>query len=114
DILRENRAMQKLLKDAGFAPAFTNVEGVIETSFRAVPSETFLAAVDEQDRKAAVAALDAVFRPKSIAVVGASRDVTSIGGLVFDNLRQGRYDGAVYPVNAAADVVQSVAAYPSI
>lgn len=114
DILRENRRMQNVLKDAGFEPAFTSVDGAIETTFRAVPSETFLRSVDEQDRKAAVAALRAVFSPASIAVIGASRDVETIGGLVFDNLRQGRYRGAVYPVNPAADVVQSVAAYPTV
>jgi acetyl coenzyme A synthetase (ADP forming)-like protein len=114
DILRENRRMQNVLKDAGFEPAFRSVEGTLETSFRAVPSETFLRSVDEQDRKAAVAALRSVFAPASIAVIGASRDVNTIGGLVFDNLRQGRYQGVVYPVNPAASVVQSVAAYPAV
>ena len=114
DILRENRRMQNVLKDAGLEPAFTSVEGALETSFHAVPSEKFLLSVDDQDREAAVAALRAVFTPQSIAVVGASRDVHSVGGLVFDNLRQGRYQGAVYPVNPAAEVVQSVAAYATI
>jgi acetyl coenzyme A synthetase (ADP forming)-like protein len=114
DILRENRRMQNVLKDAGFEPAFRSVEGSIETSFRAVPSELFLQSADDQDREAAVAALRAVLAPASIAVIGASRDVSSIGGLVFDNLRQGRYQGAVYPVNHATSVVQSVAAYASV
>ena len=114
DILRENRRMQSLLKDAGLEPAFTSVEGAIETSCRAVPSQRFLRSADEQDREAAVAALRAVFCPASIAVVGASRDPRTIGGLVFDHLRQGRFEGAVYPVNAAAQVVQSVAAYPTV
>lgn len=114
DILRENRRMQNVLKDAGFEPAFMSMQGSVETSFRAVPSEKFLLSVDDQDREAAVAALRAVFSPESIAVIGASRDVQSIGGLVFDNLRQGRYQGAVYPVNPAANVVQSVAAYATI
>jgi acetyl coenzyme A synthetase (ADP forming)-like protein len=114
DILRENRRMQNVLKDAGLEPVFTSIEGAVETSFRAVPSETFLRSVDDQDRAAAVAALRAVFLPQSIAVVGASRNVHSVGGLVFDNLRQGRYQGAVYPVNPATTVVQSVAAYASV
>jgi acetyl coenzyme A synthetase (ADP forming)-like protein len=114
DILRENRRMQNVLKDAGLEPAFRSVDGTVETSFHAVPSERFLQSADEQDREAAVASLRAVFSPHAIAVIGASRDVNSIGGLVFDNLRQGRYRGAVYPVNPATDVVQTVAAYPSV
>jgi acetate---CoA ligase (ADP-forming) len=61
-----------------------------------------------------VAALSSVFEPSSIAVVGAGRRPTSIGGLVFDNLLNGRFQGPVYPVNPAASHVQSVAAYATL
>ncbi len=55
-----------------------------------------------------------MFTPRSIAVVGASRDPQTIGGLVFDNLLRGRFAGPVYPVNPSAAHVQSVAAYKSV
>ena len=58
--------------------------------------------------------LDAVFRPKSIAVVGASRVRGSIGAEIFHNLLEHGFTGVVYPVNPKADVVQSVKAYPSV
>src|SRR5680860_1158611 len=48
------------------------------------------------------------------AFVGASRDFRAIGGLVFDNLRTGRFSGPVYPVNPTAPHVQTVAAYPRL
>ena len=57
---------------------------------------------------------DEFLRPSRVAVVGASRDRTSVGGLLFHNLLVGGFDGAVYPVNPEADVVQSVAAYPTL
>lgn len=114
DILRENRRMQNVLRDAGLEPAFASVDGAVETNFRVVPSERFLEAFDEQDREAAVAALSTVFSPASVAVIGASRDPDAIGGRLFDNLRRGRFSGAVYPVHASADVVQTVAAYPTV
>lgn len=114
DVLRENSRMLRMLRDAGLAPHFSEGGSIVSTTFSSVPTETFLQTGDEQDRLAAVAALSSVFRPASIAVVGASRDPERIGGLVFDNLLRGRYAGPVYPVNPSAAHVQSVAAYASV
>ncbi len=43
--------------------------------------------------------LTALFNPASIAVVGASDDLSSVGGRVFHNLTQGTFQGLVVPVN---------------
>lgn len=114
DVLRENRRMLRMMRDAGLEPAFSDLGPVVHAKFRSTPTETFLATGDEQDRRAAVAALRAVFSPASIAVVGASRDAGTLGGLVFGNLLHGGFRGPVYPVNASAAHVQSVAAYKSV
>ena len=114
DVLRENSKMLRMMSDAGLEPVFADSGSVVRTSFRSISTEQFLAVGDEQDRQAAVAALQAVFSPRSIAVVGASRNPDSIGGLVFDNLRQGRFTGPVYPVNPSTEHVQSVAAYKTL
>lgn len=58
--------------------------------------------------------LEAVFRPRSVAVIGASRTRGSVGGEIFHNLLANGYQGAVYPVNPKAPVVQSVRAYANI
>jgi len=58
--------------------------------------------------------LDALFRPRSVAVIGASRKRGSIAGEVFHNLLSSEFPGPIYPVNPAARSVQSVRAYPSI
>src|SRR5258705_1320217 len=63
---------------------------------------------------AAPAGLDAIFRPRSVAVIGASRRPGSIGAAIFHNLLQHGFEGPVYPVNPSARVVQSVLAYPSV
>lgn len=60
------------------------------------------------------AGLDAIFRPKSIAIVGASRVRGSIGAEILHNVMEHGFTGVVYPVNAKADSVQSVKAYPSV
>jgi acetyl coenzyme A synthetase (ADP forming)-like protein len=58
--------------------------------------------------------LDAIFRPRSVAVIGASRRPGSIGAAIFRNLLAHGFDGPVYPVNPSANVVQSVLAWPSV
>ena len=43
--------------------------------------------------------LDAVLAPRSVAVVGASGDVTRWGGSAVQNILAGGFEGAIYPVN---------------
>jgi len=58
--------------------------------------------------------LDKIFKPKSIAVIGASEKAGSPGYRVFRNLIGSGYEGVVYPVNPNRESVQGVQAYPSI
>jgi len=58
--------------------------------------------------------LDAILRPKSIAVIGASRQESSIGWQILDNLLKHGFQGPVYPVNPQATAVHSMRAYPRI
>ena len=58
--------------------------------------------------------LDPLFRPRSVAVIGASRHRGSIAGEVFHNLISRGFPGPVYPVNPSTRAVQSVRAYASI
>ena len=58
--------------------------------------------------------LDPLLRPRSVAVIGASRRRDSIGGAILHNLIEQGFQGPVYPVNPKATHVQSIAAYPGI
>lgn len=58
--------------------------------------------------------LDALLKPRSVAVIGASRKRGTIGAEVFHNLLRTGFPGPVYPVNPTAPVVQSVRAWPSV
>ena len=64
--------------------------------------------------RAAPSGLEALFRPRSVAVIGASRRPGSIGAAIFRNLLAHGFEGPVYPVNPSAKVVQSVLAWPNI
>ena len=59
-------------------------------------------------------ALDPILKPKTIAVIGASRSRYTIGHEILANLISRGFTGAVYPVNPHAHAIHSVRAYPSI
>ena len=58
--------------------------------------------------------LDALLRPASVAVIGASNDPTRIGGRPVRYLRAAGYAGRIYPVNPRHKDVQGLAAFPHI
>jgi acyl-CoA synthetase (NDP forming) len=60
------------------------------------------------------AGLSPFFKAASIAIVGASEDITKIGGRPVHMLIKHGYAGAVYPINPKAGVIQGLPAYASV
>lgn len=58
--------------------------------------------------------LDAIFGPRSVAVIGASREPHAVGHLLVRNLVRGGFDGPILPVNPHARAVHGVLTYPSV
>lgn len=58
--------------------------------------------------------INAVLKPKSIAVIGASTKPEKIGFKVVENLKISGYQGAVYPINLEADEIMGYKCYPNI
>jgi acetate---CoA ligase (ADP-forming) len=58
--------------------------------------------------------LEPVFNPGSVAVIGASRREGSIGWQVLKNLIDGKFEGALYPVNPGASEILGIKVYPTI
>ncbi|MFV1968820.1 MAG: CoA-binding protein, partial [Pirellulaceae bacterium] len=58
--------------------------------------------------------LTALFCPRSIAVVGASRKEGSVGHALVRNLIYGGYTGVIYPVNPKAKGIQSIPCFPDM
>jgi acyl-CoA synthetase (NDP forming) len=58
--------------------------------------------------------LDALFRPGSVAILGASDDPNRISGRPLRYLLEGGFKGEIYPVNPNRETVQGVKAYPAL
>lgn len=55
-----------------------------------------------------------MFRPKSVAVLGASTDENKIGGRPVHYLKHYEFDGPIYPINPNSPEVQGLTAYKSV
>ena len=58
--------------------------------------------------------LDAIFRPRSVAVVGATEREGSVGRTILWNLISSPFGGTVFPVNPARKSILGVKAAPSL
>src|SRR5674476_349967 len=58
--------------------------------------------------------MDAFFYPRSIAVIGASRESGKVGYSVLKNLMDANYRGELVPVNPNAEEVLGLKAYPKV
>ncbi|MEK7217195.1 MAG: GNAT family N-acetyltransferase, partial [Chloroflexota bacterium] len=113
-VLPRNHRMLAVFRDSGLPIEVASHPGELQVTF---PTSLTPEAVERfamRESQAAVAAIRRFLEPRSVAVIGASRERGTAGGQVFRNLLDGPFAGPVYPVNPSAPVVQGVVAYPSI
>jgi len=60
------------------------------------------------------ASLDCIFRPKNIAVIGASKKKGKIGREIIRNLFGYEFNGTIFPVNNRSRFIHSTKSYPDI
>lgn len=61
-----------------------------------------------------MASLDCIFKPKSVAVIGASTRKGAIGHQIVSNIIDFEFNGKLFPVNPAAEFTHSMKCYGSI
>ncbi|MGH2343128.1 acetate--CoA ligase family protein [Segnochrobactraceae bacterium EtOH-i3] len=66
------------------------------------------------DRIGTAEALDALFNPRTVAIVGASADVTKTGGRPVGYLLRHGFSGAIWPVNPKVQNIAGLPCFPSV
>ncbi len=61
-----------------------------------------------------ISQLDAILRPKSVAVIGASNNPEKFGHEVLKNIIDSGFRGAIYPINPKADTILNLACRKSV
>jgi acetyl coenzyme A synthetase (ADP forming)-like protein len=114
DTFLENNQMVQVFRDAGFTQRSRLESGVIRVVMDIAPTEEALAALYERDRKAAARSMERLLRPRSVAVIGASRTRGTVGHELVRNLLNADFQGPVYPVNPTATHIASLPCFPGI
>lgn len=110
----ENLPMREVFKESGYELRETFEGGSMKIDLSAVPDEMGQARSDLRKRLAATASLRPFFKPRSVAVIGASRDPESIGHRLLESVLAGRFDGPIYPVNPYAPELLGLPVFPSV
>ncbi|HSS43097.1 MAG TPA: GNAT family N-acetyltransferase [Solirubrobacterales bacterium] len=114
DVLPQNHRMIEMFRQSGLPTQTLAEPGVLRvempTSLAPAACERF----EDRDRLAARAAVASVLQPRSVALVGASRQPGSVGAEVLRNLVEAGFTGELYPVNPAAETLRGLPAYPSL
>jgi len=58
--------------------------------------------------------LESFFNPKSVAIVGASRQKSKVGYEILANMMEAGYEGKIFPVNPQADAIGRLKCYPDL
>src|ERR1700737_3006610 len=85
-VLPQNARMVEVFRESGFPATVTWEGGDVHFSFPTAVSMRTLDRFDERELTSSAAALQPFLRPRSVAVVGASRTPDSVGGTVLRNL----------------------------
>lgn len=114
DVLAENTPMINVLRDLGLDTTHEYSGGSLRMVVDARVTPRLRAEIEARDHEAERASLARVLEPRSVAVIGASRDPSAVGHIALRNLLDGGFPGPVHPVNPKADEVAGLAAYPSV
>jgi acetyl coenzyme A synthetase (ADP forming)-like protein len=112
--MAENRAILDVFRDSGFEYVSRYDSGYVEIDLSVVPSAMSVARAELRDRVVTTASILPIFQPRSVAVIGASRNPESIGARILNALIDYGFRGAIYPVNPHATTLASLAVYPTV
>ena len=114
DVLPTNRAMLTVFRSAGYEMRRDLSEGYIELAFPIRQTETSLEVMRAREHRAEARSVQRLLAPRSVAVIGASREPGAPGHELLKSLLDNGFEGPVYPVNPAAVHVSGVRAYPDV
>ena len=113
-VLPENTRMLEVFESSGFSITKRIFEGAYELIFNLEEQEEYSKRQAYREHIAHSAGVRGIFYPRSVAVIGASRDPERVGGKVFRNLLFAGFSGVVFPVNPKTTSVGGVLSYPTV
>jgi acetate---CoA ligase (ADP-forming) len=114
NVLGENNRMLEVFGTSGFRVRRAIDGGVFYVTFPTEATEEADRASSVRERFAAARSIRPFLNPASVAVVGASPRLGTIGNAFIVNLKRCGFTGRLYPIHPAAREVEGLPAYPRI
>jgi acyl-CoA synthetase (NDP forming)/GNAT superfamily N-acetyltransferase len=114
DVLIDNFAMLRVLRDLGLPIAEHCTDGVVEVRIDLGDDSVLAARITERERSGEVASLASVLTPASIALIGVGSRENSVGRAVLRNLLQHGFTGDVTVVHPRHTEILGVPTVASI
>jgi acetate---CoA ligase (ADP-forming) len=113
-VMADNHPMMRVFADSGFLVEQTLDASIYRVTIPTRETGSFRVASAQREFGAVARSIRPFFEPRSVALVGASRRVDSIGHAILNNLITCGFSGAVYPVNPRATEIQGRPTFPSV
>ncbi len=113
EVLPDNQPMLNVMKSSGFENHQVWSSDTVHIELPVQGAAGLWERTDLRERIAVANSLIPLLRPKVVALIGASRESSSVGNIIFRNILSGNYSGTVYPVNPQAISVNGIKAYSS-
>lgn len=110
----DNLAMREVFRESGYQVHETYEGGDMQVDLSLHQTEHTTTRLELRERIATTASLRPFFFPRSVAVIGASRNPTRIGYRIVEALADNRFHGAIYPVNPKAATIAGLTAFSSV
>ncbi|MBB6352132.1 acetate--CoA ligase family protein [Nonomuraea muscovyensis] len=94
-------------------PVFASAAGAVAADVRIIVGEP-APEPERPSREEILRQMTRIFRPRSVAVIGASAETGKIGNSVMRNLINGGFQGQIFPINPKASEIMGLPAYRSV
>ncbi|WP_248958891.1 acetate--CoA ligase family protein [Sphaerisporangium perillae] len=102
------------ISEVDLNPVFASASGATAADVRILLDPEPVRPVERLPREEILASMNRIFKPRSVAVIGASAENGKIGNSVMRNLIDGGYQGQIFPINPKASEIMGLPAYPSV
>lgn len=114
EIMPENGEMISTLRAAGYQMRMSWGEGFMWFECSIAPTERAVGVMLAREHRAEAVSMKRCFEPASVAVIGASRRVGSIGWILLHNLIDSGFGGRVFAVTPNASAVLGMPTYATV
>ncbi len=114
EVLPENRKMLTVFAEAGYEVKRRFDDGVVMLEFPIDPTEKSRAVMESREHRAEAQSLAGLLAPRSVAVIGASRQWGTVGYTLLENIIEGGFNGPVHAVNPDALEIAGMISHGSL